>query len=281
MKTIPILLENHMQAGTTTLAHLLKITRTDSAVFAFTSHVDDVTIDSVDYISAQGLNVSRIENTAGLAVDNLELTTLDDGTLFTHVDVLGGVWKNAKFEIFRYNYNTPSDGLETMMTGMIGEVRLNNGHVVMEMRGLQQFLQQPVGSVMSKTCRARLGDAGCTVDLTPFTYTGTITGVTSSQVFADSSRTEADDWFGYGLLTFTSGPLTGLTQKVKSWTLSTKTFMLVLPMFRQVTVGTTYTVIAGCRKRLMEDCVAKYGNAINFQGEPHVPGLDEMVKSPL
>ena len=186
MKTLPVGLAAHIASGTTTLADLLKITRTDGTVFAFTSAANDVTISSVLYKSAQGLNISSLEASAGLNVDNLELSTLDDGTVFTKLDVLSGRWRNADFVISRYNWSSPSDGVDVRMVGTIGEVRLHRGYVTAELRGLQQYLQQPIGSVSSKTCRARLGDAMCTKDLIGFTYLAEVSAVTSNQVFTVS-----------------------------------------------------------------------------------------------
>ncbi len=184
MKTLPTLLASHYSAGTTTLADLLKITRKDGAVFAFTSGAENVTISGQLYASAQGLNISSIEVSAGFAVDNLELTTLDDGTVFSRIEVLAGVWRNADFVISRYNFASPTDGVEVRMAGTIGEVHLHRGYVVAELRGLQQYLQQPIGSVTSKTCRARLGDAMCTKSLTALTHANVIGQVDSSQRFA-------------------------------------------------------------------------------------------------
>jgi hypothetical protein len=45
-------------------------------------------------------------------------------------------------------------------------------------------------------------------------------------------------------------------------------------------VGDTYSVHAGCRKRLAEDCLAKFDNVLNFQGEPHRPTVDDLTASP-
>ena len=276
MKTLPALLDAHYSAGTTTLADLLKITRTDGEIFAFTSAADDVTISAQLYTSAQGLNISSIEVSAGFAVDNLELTTLDDGTVFTKLEVLAGVWRNADFIISRYNWQTPTDGVEVRMAGTIGEVHLHRGYITAELRGLQQYLQQPIGSVSSKTCRARLGDALCTKSLTSFTHTGTVTSAASKQVFTASAMAQAADYFAEGILTWTNGVNNGLAVKVK--TFASGVFTLMLPMLQTISVGNTFSVVAGCRKRMAEDCATKFDNVLNFQGEPHLPGIDEMTR---
>jgi uncharacterized phage protein (TIGR02218 family) len=54
----------------------------------------------------------------------------------------------------------------------------------------------------------------------------------------------------------------------------------MLPMTRAIQVGDTYSLIPGCKKRFSTDCVAKFNNGVNFRGEPHVPGLDAVIKRP-
>ena len=276
MKTLPSALATHVALGTTTLAYLLKITRKDAQVFAFTSASVDAVVAGVTYRSSPGLDISSIVLSAGLAVDNLELTTLDDGSTFSRLDVLSGVWRNAAFLISRYNFASVADGTEPLLAGTIGEVRLQQGSIVGELRGLQQFLQQPIINVTSKTCRARLGDALCSVNLATYTFTGTLTGVTSKQVITDTARVEATDYFADGIFTFTSGNNTGLSGKVKTSAAGVLTMML--PFLQTPLVGDTYSISAGCQKRLAEDCIAKFNNVLNFQGEPHLPGVDTLLK---
>jgi len=276
MKTLPTGLAAHVLLGSTTLAYVLKVVRKDAVVFAFTSADQNVTLSGVLYLAAPGLNISSIALTAGLSVDNLELTTLDDGSTFTRADVLGGRWNNADFTIGRYNQATPANELDVIMAGTIGQVQLQRGYIVAELRGLQQYLQQPVGNVTSKNCRARLGDAMCTVNLASYTVTGSVTTASSNGVFTDSSKAQAADYFNEGVLTWTSGPNNGLAQKVK--TFASGVFTLSLPMISTIGVGNTFSVYAGCQKRLAQDCVAKFNNVLNFQGEPHLPGIDTVTQ---
>ena len=43
-----------------------------------------------------------------------------------------------------------------------------------------------------------------------------------------------------------------------------------------MTVGDTFNAIAGCDKTI-STCIAKFNNAVNFRGEPYVPGMDKML----
>jgi uncharacterized phage protein (TIGR02218 family) len=289
MKVLPAALQTHVALPTTSLAYGLKITREDATVYGFTSHESDDTIDSVVYQSSPGVEVTSIVNTAGLQVGNLELTTLDDGEVFTTEDILSGKWRNASFTLFRYNWASLSDGVETLMVGTLGEIEIKQSQLVVELRDLRQYLQHPVGSPSTKTCRYRLGDSRCGVSLATspntFTLTGSVTSLNgpSKQIFFDTARTEADRWFEGGILTWTSGNNTGLSMPVKSFSSgspsTTKEFTLWRPMIQAIQVGDTYQVTAGCDKTL-ETCISKFANVLNFGGEPHRPTLDEITQAP-
>lgn len=347
MKTLPAAITTHLNTRTTTMATALKITRTDGTVFGFTNNSIDDVVSGVTYRSNPGLDVSNIETTANAAVGNLELTTLHDGTVFTTSDILGGVWKNAAFTIFRYNRYSIADGIDTLVAGTFGEVEILENVVKVELRDLRQYLQQAIGDVSSKNCRARLGDTRCTVRVQPslwaattsytartagdaatgsvvrpstdnarhfkcttagisggsepawnttvggtttdgtvtwttiqaLTVTGTLTGVTSKQVFQDTGRGEAVNYFDEGELTWTGGANNGLAAKVKSYA-ANGTFTLALPMYGTVAIGDTYSVVAGCRKRLADDCATKFDNVLNFVGEPHRQGINSIIQSP-
>lgn len=285
MKVLPAALAAHIATRSTTLATALKVTREDGEIFGFTSHDVDAEISGVTYSASPGLDVSDIVIASSAAVGNLELTTLHDGTLFTTAHVLGGVWRNAEFVIFRYNWASIADGIDTLLTGTFGEVELKLNSVVVELRDLRQYLQSPTGSASSKTCRYRLGstsraDGGlCMKDISgaPFTMPFTVTSVTSNQVFRDNARTEDAAWFDEGEVRWLTGNNEGLSAKVKQYA-ANGTFTLALSMLSTVQVGDTGTAIAGCRKRISADCKTKFDNVINFGGEPHRQGLNDIIK---
>jgi uncharacterized phage protein (TIGR02218 family) len=290
VKTLPVALAAHYDTGATTTAYGLKITRTDGDVFGFTSGASSAVIDAVTYDATQGLDLTGIVTSAGFAVDNLELTTLDDGSLFTHSDVLGGRWQNAAFLIFRYNWASVADGTEPIIAGTIGNVTLRRGSIVAELRGLQQYLQQPIGNVTTRTCRARFADFPtpnqnnlCRLTAATYTKTGAVTVVTSRQTFTTNlptlSPVPAEDYFGEGVLTWTSGANEGLRVKVKSYTVG-GVVGLMLPLPSNPAVTDAFSIVAGCRKRLTEDCKTKFNNVLNFQGEPHLPGIDALTAAP-
>ena len=44
-----------------------------------------------------------------------------------------------------------------------------------------------------------------------------------------------------------------------------------------IAIGDAFTAVAGCQKRHDVDCRDKFGNLLNFQGEPHLPGIDALT----
>lgn len=287
MKVLPAALATHIATRSMRLATALKITRTDGQIFGFTSHDVDATISGVLYKANPGLAPTDIVIAANLSVGNLELRTLHDGTIFTTAAVLGGLWRNAAFTIFRYRWDSLSDGIDTLMAGTLGEAEIRKNEIVVELRDLRQYLQQAVGSASSKNCRYRLGSTDknngglCRKDISaaPFTMPFTVTSVTSTQVFRDSARAEADDYFGDGEIEWLTGNNTGIRSKVKTYA-ANGTFTLALPMRGSIQVGDTGTAIVGCRKRLDEDCIVKFDNVINFGGEPHRQGINSVTSAP-
>lgn len=296
MKIIPIALQEHYDSGATSVAYGLVLKRKDSQEYGFTSFHDSFTLDVTPwgfsstelYMDAeQGFSASSIVSTAGFEVDNMEITTLDDGSFFNRDDIQSGKWTNTEFWVFKYRYDvnpvTIENDIEVLQRGWFGEVTLNQNTIIIELRGLAQKLQQSIGIVTTKTCRARLGSTTglnkCKVDLTPWTHELTVTSVTDKSIFASAYATQADDYFGGGTITFTSGNNSGVIAYVNSFV--SGTFSLQLGVTLDIQVGDTFIAVAGCRKRLVEDCKGKFNNVINFQGEPHKPSPDVLSKLPI
>ncbi|MCB2081362.1 MAG: DUF2163 domain-containing protein [Hyphomicrobiales bacterium] len=276
MKSISTALNTHLEGEVTTLATCWKITRRDSTVLGFTDHDQNITFESQLYVASGGFTPSAIAGSTDLAVDNLDVEGVLEDSSITAEDLLAGVYDFAEIEIFMVNYTDLTQGRLWLRRGWLGEVRVDRQRFVAEVRGLTQALSRTIGELFSPSCRAKLGDGRCKVNLASHTVTGTLTSVTDNRSFADSSRTEAAGTYDYGKITFTGGANSGLSMEVKTY--SPSNIVLVLPMPYTVTAGDTYSLYAGCDKTL-ETCVSRFSNAVNFRGEPHVPGIDRMLET--
>ena len=266
----------HIAQETTTLATCWSITRRDGMALYFTDHDRDFTVDGNVYVASYGMNATAVTSQAGMSVDNLEFDGMLSNDAIAETDILAGLYDHAEISVFMVNYLDPDAGSLLLKTGWLGEVTLRGGQFVAEMRGLTSRLQQMIGAVYTPTCRAQLGDARCGVDLSAYTVTGTVTSLEGSYAFTDSARTELGDYFANGLVTFTSGNNNGLSMEVRDY--GAGRFGLFLPLPYAIAEGDTYTAIAGCDKTF-ESCVSTFNNAVNFRGEPNVPGTDKLLET--
>jgi uncharacterized phage protein (TIGR02218 family) len=277
MKTVAPAFQTHLEQEVTYLATCWKVTRTDGVIFGFTDHDEDIVYGGVTYESSAGYTPTSIQTSNNLAVDNLEVQGLLDSSNITEADLMAGLWDYATVEIFQIIYNDTAHGTLKLRKGHLGEVKSGRSGFTAELRGLMQAFTTQIGELYSVSCRADLGDARCKKALGPFTEACEVTTVISNNQIFDMDSTEADGYFSYGKLTWTSGDNDGLSMEVKRYTVGH--VILELPMPYDIVVGDTFDIIAGCDK-LIATCKATFDNVDNFRGEPYVPGFDKVIRGP-
>lgn len=276
MKSISNNLRTALGAEVTTLANCWKVTRRDGTVLGFTDYDSDIVFETVTYEAKSGFTPTAVAASASLNVDNLDVEGMLDAETISAEAVMAGVYDFAEIEVFMVNYKDLTQGRLLLRRGWLGEISLQQGQFVAEVRGLTQKLAQNVGELYSAACRANLGDGRCQVNMASHTKTGTIAVAEGRHGFSDAARTEASGYFTGGSITFTSGANQGLSMEIKEY--ASGKFVFALPMPYALTAGDAYTVKAGCDKSF-STCMAKFSNAINFRGEPHVPGMDRMLET--
>ncbi len=280
-KQIPQSLQTHLDSGTTTLAWCWRLTRNDGAVFGFTDHDRPLTFDNTTFESESGFTASEIRSGSDLSVDAQEVEGVLTSTTITETDILDGRWDNATVEIWRVNWaDTTSRAL--LRRGAIGQVRRGRLHFVAEMRSLAHVLGQTIGRTFQASCDAALGDARCGVDLNTaaFKASGTVVSLSGDRGFAVSGLSGfAEGWFALGTLQWLTGANTGRKAEVLSHAIVGADVIIVLleAPVRPAEVGNTFDIFAGCDKRF-ETCQAKFANAVNFRGFPHIPGQDTIIR---
>src|SRR5262245_20988 len=277
MKNLPPPLQAHLDTGTTTLAWCWRLTRSDGVKFGFTDHDRDLAFDGTVFEAATGFTASEIKDALGLAVDNLEVSSALKSDRLNEDDLAAGLYDDAQVEIWRVNWADTAQRV-LMRSGSPGEVRRAGTAFAAEVRGLAHYLQQPKGRLLQSGCDADLGDPRSGIDLAApaFRGTGTVLAASGARLITASGLASFDaGWFTRGLVTFTSGANAGRSREVKRHTLSGSeaTIELWQPMALAIAPGDTFTVTAGCDKQFAT-CQAKFANAVNFRGFPHMPGHD-------
>lgn len=266
----------HLAQGVTTLATCWRVKRKDGVELYFTEHDRDIVVDGNSYQAASAMGVSAVSSQLGMTVDNLEFDGMLSADAICEEDILAGRYDHAEITVFMVNYEDPSMGMLALKTGWLGEVTLHGGQFIAEIRGLTSRLQQMIGEVYTSTCRAGFGDARCGKNAEDLTVEGAVTSVETAYAFFDSAREEPGDYFAYGLITFTSGANEELSMEVRDY--NNGRFGLFLPMPYAIEVGDSYRAVAGCDK-IFATCVNRFDNAMNFRGEPHVPGTDRLLET--
>lgn len=274
MKTLSTDLHTSLSNDVTTCAHCWKITRSDTVIMGFTDHHDDIILDDITYIASSGFTPTAIASNATLKADNLSLEAMLDHDFITEEDIIAGVYDFAQIDISVVDYTQIEYGALHLKTGWIGKIYLANGQFHAELRGLTQTLQAHVGKLYSPTCRAQLGNAQCKIDMTSRTLESTVTNVTSRTVFTDSARTEPAGTFHFGNVTFLTGDNIGMTHEIRRHDAS-GTMTLLLPVPHDIVIGDSYRLTQGC-DRTFATCASRFNNAVNFHGEPHIPGTDRL-----
>ncbi len=177
MKPISTALQAHLDGELTTLAWLVKITRLDGTIKAFTTFDQNIIIGGVTYLADGAFTPSALASTSNLSTDNLEITGILDSTDITDADIEAGLYDQARIDMYVCNWADLTQGTLQLRRGWIGEVVRSGGHYAAELRGFHDLLQRPIGAYYTPECRYDLGDVNCTINLTPITVTGTVTSV--------------------------------------------------------------------------------------------------------
>lgn len=279
MKTLTSGMQAHLAGTVTQLATCWRILRRDGAVRAYTDHDRDLVHDGIVYRANAGFTASAITRTAGLTVDTLDITGLQDAEGITERDLRLGLYRHAQMWIFRVCWADPAGlGAIRGMRGHLGETILGpSGAWTAEFRGLKAALQQTVGRVTSPICDASLGDARCKVDLESLGVAGTITSVTGDAVLTAAIPGADSGYLDGGTLTFSAGENTGGTFEVDTWDGGTLTLWLAATY--PMAVGDTFLARPGCDGQWLT-CRDIFGNAINHRGQPYLTGSDALVQYP-
>ena len=277
LQLVPLLREVLQPAGipwlreeVTSAAWCWKLTLKDGTVLGFTNHDEDIVLAGTLYEAAAGFVPTAVETSNNMAVDNLEVEGCLDSDRISEKDIAGGRFDFAKVEIFLCNWMKMKDPVFMIRKGTIGQVKHGRYGFQAEVRGLLEAYQQSAGAVYQKSCRARLGDLRCKVNLDGLANAGQVTQLNADGTFG-TNLANAAGYFDYGVLTFTAGDNIGGQYEVKTFVDGVIT--LFLPTANSIAIGDTFTVLPGCDGNFSA-CRTKFGNGLNFRGEPHVPGND-------
>jgi uncharacterized phage protein (TIGR02218 family) len=276
LKTVNTWLQTRLEEPAGTFAHCMLITRKDGVKLGFTDHQYSFVINSVTYTPQQATDPSSLQSDSRASVDNMEIVgVLSDAGLAKN-DILIGKFDNAKLDIFIVDYTnlpttaTPGDTI-WLKTMILGNTKIEDDIFRIECRSLADYLNKQIVELTSPTCRAQFGDSRCQKNLTGLQTVTTVSGFADLRNLTVTATGFSPNYFQYGKIEWLSGALNGYIADISTSTGSALTLYGKVPL--AIGIGDSVRVTAGCNK-LFDTCVG-FANAINFQGEPHVPGIDK------
>lgn len=258
-----------------TLTLCWRLERRDGVAIGLTAHDRDLTIAGLTYRAAPGMTPTAVKRSDSLEADTMEASGPLGHVSIREADLLAGRWDGARISAFMIDW---ADGAVTPVslgTGTIGSVEVRDGAFSAELKGIAAQLAAPVSEETSPTCRATLGDRRCRVPMGGRRRPATVLAVEDAQITLDVAE-PVPNAYGDGRLRWLSGPNSGLEQGVM---LSDGVLLTLREPPSYAGTGARVELIEGCDRRFAT-CIERFANALNFQGEPHLPGIDLLTRYP-
>lgn len=268
-------METFLAPELTSFALCWRLERRDGVALGFTSHDRDLVVDGLLYRASPGIAPSAIEESAIGEDSAFEVAGAVSAASLSDSDLRSGRWDGAQVRLLAVDWSDPSRSVQ-LARGELGGVTVRRGAFTADVKGAGATLDRPIVEETSPECRAALGDARCGVALAGRTSVARVVAVTGTSVTIDRSEPVANGW-GWGRLRWLDGRNGGLAETILASAGTVLT--LAAPPRLPVTPGARVELVEGCDKSF-ETCRARFANAANFRGEPHLPGLDLLTRYP-
>lgn len=255
------------------VATFWRLYRRDGVTLGFTSHDRDLAFSGVLHRAAPGMVPSAIRTSLYLDDDSAEVEGVLAHDSITERDLALGRYDRATIAIGAVDWETCEH--TTLFSGSIGDVRAGGGRFHAELRSAKAMLDRDPVPRTSPLCRARFGGPGCALAAARHTATRALVHHDPDTGRASFGHIDHAPYL-YGELLWLDGPLAGVREAV------------IDAQGADLAVDGGGTALpAGIRARLREGCdhtlatcAGRFGNAINFQGEPFLPGNDLLARHP-
>ncbi len=255
-----------------------KIMRLDGVVLGFTSHDQAIVRDGLTYEPNAGMTPSAIQTSASFEADSMAIDGFLESSRISEEDLRLGRWDGATLRVFACDWRRPERPDIFLMEGRIGDVRRiglgSGGQFQMELLAPVALLARRRVLGVSPTCRAELGDLVCGVDMAGRSVELDLVAHGPFLLRA-AGPIENGSRYVLGRLRVLSGRLTGLEGRVAS----VEGAEIAITADFDLAAGEPLRVRLweGCDKTLAT-CSGRFANAASFDGEPHLPGNDALVR---
>ena len=255
-----------------TIAVCWQLIRADGVAIGLTSHDCDIWVDGCRYRASPGLLPAAAITPDPTNPASTETSGALSDSAISRRDLIAGRYEGTVARCFILDWASPELGLFVLRSGTIGAVSINGAEFNAELVSPLETLRQSQFERFSPECRASLGDDRCMIDPALHSTERTIYGVLDGGVLEVDRSLGDVDAFRYGVVRFLTGEGCGLDRQI-AWSDGVQLGVSSLPP--AVAPGDRLALRAGCDRRLVT-CQDRFANALNFRGEPFVPGFDAM-----
>ena len=251
----------------------LRIQPVIGSAIKLTQYPIDLTMSNgAIYLASSGYEFTGIQSATSTSPSVFDFEGIAGMAGIDRDTIASGVFDGARCYLFAAEWNNPIEDHEPIIASILGKTTLIDGKYKIEEMALIDALNQSIGKTYTAQCPKTFGGteyAGCKKNLAGLTSTGTVTAVSSQYAFTDLSRGEANGYWDYGTIKFTSGQNVNLKpMEIRSF--ATGVFTVFEAFYYQPEIGDAYIITPGCRKTLA-DCRDKWNNVINFGGFSYMP----------
>lgn len=257
----------------TSITFCWRLERRDGAGIALTSHDRTVLAEGVKHEAVAGASPAAVARSAGLTAEPGEIRGAVTSDGLSEPDLAAGRWKGARAKLSAVSWHE-EEGVTSLLEGELGAVSLVGGEFSAEMIGPAAALSRAACPTTSPECRASLGDKACRVDLRGRSIRALVTAANGQDI---TLNRPIGVNYAAGRLRYLRGANCGLASRIIS--VDGSTVRLQEPPPGPVETGEEVELHEGCDKRF-STCTERFRNALNFRGEPHLPGNDLLTRYP-
>ncbi|MEP0392310.1 MAG: DUF2163 domain-containing protein [Erythrobacter sp.] len=255
-----------------TAATFWRVFRKDGLALGFTSHDRDLAFGGVLHRAAPGMVPSAIRLTSDLSEENAGVDGALSHDAISENDLSAGLYDEAAIEVGIVDW----DALDhtVLYSGTLGKITDDRRGFSGELRSAKSVLEKDLVPRTSPTCRAVFCGRGCGLSASRF-----MQRVLVDEVDLDLNRIRisgiSEDDYRDGQIRFLEGSQTGIAFAIVGaegdW------LTLDRPLSGALSGGTPAELLEGCDHTLTT-CANRFGNALNFRGEPFLPGNDLLAR---
>jgi hypothetical protein len=233
--------------------------------FYFTNADTSITVGGNTYLTGLTIVRSAFTQKVGLEVQSVDLTIEPQADNPAGPVTIGGAGflsacRAGSFDggivtISKGFFNFPasgtqlntSPGIVPWFAGIVDDMQAGRFSVDLTLNDTVQVLNVMMPrNILQAGCVHTLFDSGCGLSKATFQKSGTITGYVTALTVGSTALTQVASYFALGVITFTSGVLSGSQYAISSFAGGVVT--AVQPWAALPSVGDSFTILPGCPK---------------------------------